>query len=135
MAVQIPDAFRQTRGATWNTRAGAGAILRIYAGAQGTDPNAAPAGVVLAQLTCSATFASVSSGGVVTANAITQDASADASGTAGSFALLQSDGATLVCKGSVTVTGGGGDLQLVTTAITAGQPVQVTSLVITEGGA
>jgi hypothetical protein len=37
--------------------------------------------------------------------------------------------------GDVTATGGGGDLELVTTSVVTGQPVQVTSFVFTEGGA
>lgn len=135
MALRLPDAFRLTRANTWLTRAGNGALLRIYTGAQPADADAAATGILLAQLTCGSPFGTASAEGVVTANAITQDSAADASGTAGWFRLLAADGITTVCDGAITATGGGGELQLVTTTVTVGQPVQVTSFTITEGGA
>lgn len=134
MALKLPDAFRQTRADTWSTRAGNGALLRIYSGSQPADADTAASGTLLAELTCGSPFAAAaSSEGVVTANAITQDSSANATGTAGWFRLVKSDGTTCVCDGSVGTSGA--DLNLVTTSITSGQPVQVTSFVITEGGA
>lgn len=137
MALKFPAAFRSTRADTITTRAGTSALLRIYDGTAPTDADTAVgAQVLLAELTCNATaFAPAASSGVLTANAITQDSSANATGTAAWFRLLASNGTTVVMQGSVTATGGGGDLQLVTTSITSGQPVQVTSFVITEGGA
>jgi len=135
MALQFPTAFRNTRGDTISTRAGSGALLRIYSGTRPANADTAPSGTLLAELVCGSPFAPATASGVVTANAITQDSSADASGTATWFRLVNSAGTTTVTDGDVTATGGGGDLQLVTTSITAGQPVQVTSFVVTEGGA
>lgn len=47
-----------------------------------------------------------------------------ASGTAGHFRLKQSGG-TAVIDGTVTATGGGGDMQLGSTTITTGVPVDL----------
>lgn len=137
MALKFPDAFRVTRAETITTRAGGGALLRIYDGTRPVDADTAVGTqVLLAELTCGTPFApAASTEGVVTANAITQDSSANATGTASWFRLVQSNGTTFVMDGSVTATGGGGDLTLTTTSITSGQPVQVTSFVVTEGGA
>lgn len=135
MALKFPAAFRTTRAGTITTRAGNGALLRIYSGTRPADADTAPSGTLLAELTCGTPFAPGASSGVLTANAITQDSSANNSGTATWFRLLDSAGTTTVTDGDVTATGGGGDLQLVTTTVVAGQPVQVTSFVITEGGA
>jgi hypothetical protein len=135
MALKFPAAFRTTRAGTITTRAGNGALLRIYSGTRPADADTAPAGTLLAELTCGTPFAPAASSGVLTANAITQDSSANNSGTASWFRLVDSAGSTTVTDGDVTATGGGGDLQLVTTSIVATQPVQVTSFVITEGGA
>lgn len=136
MPLKLPDAFRQIRADTWPTRAGNAALLRIYSGAQPADADTAASGTLLAELTCGSPFAPAASAeGVSTANAITQDSSANATGTAGYFRLVKSDGTTVVCDGTVTATGGGGQLELVTTSIVSGQPVQVTSFVVTEGGA
>ena len=136
MALKFPAAFRTTRANTHTTRAGNGALLRIYDGTRPADADTAVgAQVLLAELTCGSPFAGAAASGVLTAHAITQDSSAHASGTATWFRLVDSAGTTTVLDGSVTATGGGGDLQLVTTTITASQPVQITSFVLTEAGA
>jgi hypothetical protein len=132
--LKLPVAFRNTRADTWTTRAGASALLKIYTGTQPTDADTAiGAQTLLGTLTCNATFAPAASGGVLTLNSITQDSAADATGTATWFRLTKSDGTTVVCDGSVGTSGS--DLNLVTTSITLGQPIQVTSFTITEGGA
>lgn len=135
MALKFPATFRTTRAGTITTRAGNGALLRIYSGSRPANADTAPSGTLLAELVCGTPFAPAAASGVLTANAITQDSSADATGTATWFRLVDSAGTTTVMDGDVTVTGGGGDLQLVNTSLTVSQPVQVTSFVITEGGA
>lgn len=110
-------------------RAGNGALLRVYDGsrpATGGTPT-----TLLAELTCGSPFAGAAVNGVLTANAITQDSSANASGTATWFRIVQSDGSTFVMDGNVGTSGS--DLNLTTTTIASGQPVSVSSFVITEG--
>jgi hypothetical protein len=114
---------------TITTRAGASALLRIYSGTRPATGGTAT--TLLAQLTCNATFAPAASAGVLTLNAITQDSSADSTGTATWFRIVKSDGTTFVLDGDVGTSGS--DLNLVTTSIVATQPVSVTSFVITEG--
>jgi hypothetical protein len=53
------------------------------------------------------------------------EVTAVASGTATWF-RVSSDGGSYIFDGSVTVTGGGGDLQLESAALVSGQPVDVT---------
>lgn len=113
------------------TRAGASALLRIYDGARPVTGGAAT--VLLAELTCNATFAAAAASGVLALNAIAQDASANATGTATWFRIVKADGVTIVMDGSVGVSGS--DLNLTTTAITITQPVSVTSFAITESNA
>jgi hypothetical protein len=52
-------------------------------------------------------------------------ATAGATGTAGHF-RAKSSGGTAYVDGSVTATGGGGDLELDSTSITSGQDVEIT---------
>ena len=99
MALKFPAAFRTTRADTVTTRAGNGAKLRIYDGTRAASADTAVGAQVLL------------------AGSITQDSSANASGTATWFRLVDSAGTTTVMDGSVTATGGGGDLELVTTTI------------------
>jgi hypothetical protein len=135
MALKFPAAFRTTRAGTVTTRAGNAALLRIYSGTRATDSDTAiGAQVKLAELTCGTPFAPGATSGVLTANAIT-NANALATGSATWFRLVDSTGTTTIMDGDVSVSGGGGDLQLVTVSITSGQPVSVTSFVLTEGGA
>lgn len=111
------------------THAGNAALLRIYDGSRPATGGAAT--TLLAELTCGTPFAAAAVNGVLTLGAITQDSSANATGTATWFRIVKSDGTTHVLDGNVGTSGS--DLNLTTTSITATQPVSVTSFVITEG--
>lgn len=110
--------------------AGSGAgIIEIY---NGTIPATADTAVTtqtkLGTLTFTDPSGSVTSG-VFTASAITQDSSADATGTASWARIKDSTGAT-VCDIDVTSTGGGGVLQLNTINVVIGGPIIITSFVL-----
>ena len=108
-------------------QAGAG-LLRIYDGTRPATGGAAT--TLLAELTFSVTSAPGAAAGVLTANAITQDASANATGTATWFRVVDAS-ATFCVDGDVGTSGS--DLNLTTTSIVITQPVSVTSWAITEG--
>lgn len=103
-----------------------GGKLRIYSGTAPTRGDDALSGnTLLAELTLNATSAPAAVNGVLTYNAITADASADATGTATFFRTLKADGTTVVRQGTVgTATS---DLVLNSTAIQAGAQVSVTA--------
>lgn len=106
--------------------------LRIYSGAEPATADTALSGnTQLAELTMNAVSFGAPANGVMTANAITSDPSADAAGTAAFFRVYESDGSTVVYQGTVTATGGGGDLQLATTTLSVGLIVSITSLSLT----
>lgn len=128
MALAYPVATRNAMLDAITTSAGASALLRIYDGTRPATGGAAT--TLLAELTCNATFAAAASGGVLTLNAINQDASANATGTATWFRIVKADGTTHVLDGNVGTSGS--DLNLTTTSIVATQPVSVTSFTITE---
>lgn len=110
---------------------GASGLLSIYSGTQPTNPDTALSGnTLLAQLPLSATFAPAPSGGVLTANAITTENSANATGTA-TWGTLTTSGGTRKVDFSVGTSGA--DLNLNTTSIVAGASVAVSSLTITSG--
>jgi len=131
MALAYDVSIRNSMLDAITTRAGASALLRIYDGSRPATGGAAT--TLLAELTCNATFAPSASSGVLTLNSITQDSSANATGTAAWFRIVKSDGTTFVLDGSVGTSGS--DLNLTTTSIVATQPVNITSFVITEGNA
>ena len=89
------------------------------------------ADVILAQLNLSNPAFGNAAVGVATANAITDDSSADASGIASKFDATDRDG-TVVFDGTVTANGGGGDMTLVSTTLTAGEVVQISSFSLAQ---
>ena len=105
-----------------------GGFLRVYDGARPATGGAAT--TLLAELTFSDPSAPNASGGVLTFNAITADASANATGTATWCRIVDSTGG-FVTDGSVGTAGA--DYNLNTTSITAGVQVSCTSASITEG--
>jgi hypothetical protein len=128
MALAYSTTIRNAMLDSITTAVGASGFLRIYDGTRPATGGAAT--TLLAELTGNATFAPAASGGVLTLNAITQDSSANATGTATWFRWVSS-GATFCMDGNVGTSGS--DLNLTTTSIVVGQPVSVTSFVITEG--
>jgi hypothetical protein len=97
----------------------------------GSAPGAgnAATGTVLATVTLPADCFSPASGGTKAKSGTWQDASADAAGTAGHFRLVSSD-TTQVMEGTVTATGGGGDMTLDNIVLAAGQQFTITSFTL-----
>jgi hypothetical protein len=109
--------------------AGAG-LLRIYDGSR--PATCGTATTLGAELTCSDPCAGSPASGVLTLNAITADASANASITATWHRLVDSTG-TCVVDGNCGTSGS--DLNMNSTTISAGVQVACTSYVITGGNA
>lgn len=108
-----------------------GGFLRLYDGTQPTDPDTALSGnTLLAELSLNATFAPAASSATKTANAITDDSSANATGTCTWASLVKSDGTTRVHDMSAGTASA--NLILNTTSIVALARVSCSSLVITQ---
>jgi hypothetical protein len=108
--------------------------LRIYSGTAPANADAALSGnTLLAQLTLGATAFGAAASGVATANAISADTSADATGTPTFFRLLQSNGTTVVYQGTAGASGQELNLSNLSGGqIVAGGSVSVTSLTVTQ---
>ena len=134
MAIKQTTAVRNAQLDALNTQIGASARLRIYSGTRPANANTAiTTQTMLVELTCNATaFAAAASGGVLTANAISNGTAA-ATGTASFFRLWQSNGTTAIMDGDVAASGA--DLNLNNTSIATGQTVSVTAFTITDGDA
>ncbi len=133
MALGFSTTLRNARADAITTAAGGSALLRIYDGTRPATAAAITSQVLLAELTCNATFAPGASSGVLTLNSITADSSANATGTATWARLVKSDGTTFVMDMSVGTSGA--DCNLNTVSIVTGGTVTVTSAVFTEGNA
>lgn len=103
--------------------------IKIYTGTIPTDADTAlGAQTLLATLTFGAAAFGAGSNGVATANAITSDSSADATGTA-AWARIASSGATT--KMDVTVGTSGDDINFNSVAFQSGATISITSMTIT----
>lgn len=128
-------AVRNARLDAIETAIGTGAILKIRSGSVPTNIADADAGDVLAAMTLPSDWMAAASSGAKAKDGTWQDASADNAGTAGHFRVYASDGTTQHIQGTVTATGGGGDMTLDNTSITAGQTVTISTFTLTDGNA
>lgn len=111
-----------------NTALGASGLLRLYDGTQPTDADTAlGAQVKLAELPLSATAFAAASGGSISANAITSDSAADATGTCTWGTLCTAAGVRVL---DFSVGTSGADLNLNSVSIVAGAQVSVTSFTV-----
>lgn len=135
MAVQLSTTVRNAKLDAIETAIGASAVLKIRTGAQPANCGTADSGTALAVLSLPADWMAAASGGSKALAGSWADASADASGTAAHFRIYASDGTTCHMQGTVTATGGGGDLTLDNVSINSGQSVTITSFTLTEANA
>ena len=135
MAFQFSTSARNGALDAIETATGATAILRIRSGTVPATCATADSGTVLAAMTLPSDWMAAASGGTKSLSGTWQDASADATGTAGHFRVYNSAGTVCHIQGTVTATGGGGDMTLDNTSIASGQEVNVTAFTLTAGGA
>jgi hypothetical protein len=118
--------------------------VRFYSGTRPAGPGTALSGnTLLAEATMGSTAFGAAgtsgTGALATANAITQDSSADASGIPTFARIFKSDGTTVIADVSVGKTGGAEELLINTVDgsgnpfIAAGGPVSISSLTLTFG--
>ncbi len=135
MTVQLSTAARNAQLDAIETAIGASAILRIRTGAQPANCAAADAGSVLATCNLPSDWMAAASGGSKAKSGTWEDTSADGTGTAAHFRLYASDGTTCHLQGSVTATGGGGDMTVDNTSFAAGQAFTITGFTLNAGNA
>src|SRR5688572_16462089 len=117
MALQFSTAVRNSRLDTVEATIGASAVLKIRTGAAPANVAAADSGTVLATLNLPSDWMANAASGAKAKAGTWQDTAADATGTAAHFRLYASDGTTCHAQGTVTATGGGGDLTLDNTSL------------------
>lgn len=135
MSLQLSVAVRNARLDAIETTIGASAVLKIRTGAAPADCATADSGTVLATLSLPSDWMAAASGGSKAKSGTWEDTSADATGTAAHFRLYASDGTTCHAQGTVTATGGGGDMTVDNTSFAAAQSFTVTGFTLTDGNA
>ena len=133
MTVQLDTTLRNGMLDQITSTIGNAGLLKFFSGAVPANVAAADPSGLLVTITLGTPFAPASSGGVLTPTTVSTTA-ATATGTAASWRAYTSGG---VCKmqGTITVTGGGGDITLDNTSIASGQSISEVSWTITAPGA
>jgi hypothetical protein len=137
MAIQLSTNVRNARLDAIESTIGTGAILRIYdlSGAAPANCAASITGTVLVEMTLPSDWMAAASSGSKAKSGTWEDTSANADGVADFFRLFASDGTTCHLQGTVTTTGGGGDMTLVNTSINTTQPVTISGFTLTDANA
>lgn len=115
------------------TAIGAAPTLELRTGTVPTNCGTADSGTVIATMTLPSDWMAAAASGSKALSGVWQDASADAAGTVGHFRIKA--GATCHIQGTVTITGGGGDMTLDNNVVASGQQINITSFTLTAGGA
>jgi hypothetical protein len=135
MALKFSTTVRAAEADAIETAIGTAPILKIRTGAPPANPATADSGTVLASMTLPSDWLTNPADGTKALSGTWEDTSADNTGTAGHFRIYDSGGTTCHIQGTVTATGGGGDMTLDNTSIASAQDVKVTSFTLTEGNA
>lgn len=133
MSLQYSVAVRNAKLDAVETTVGTSAVLKIRTGAPPADCATADSGTVLATLSLASDWMAAASSGSKAKSGTWQDASADATGTAAHWRLYASDGTTVGAQGTVTATGGGGDMTVDNVSFAAAQSFTVTTFTLTAG--
>jgi len=133
--IQFSVAVRNARLDAIEVTAGATAILRIRTGAKPVACVTADAGTVLAEMTLPANWMGDANAGAKAMAGTWQDLSGNAAGEAGHFRIYDSAGTTCHIQGSITATGGAGDMTLDNINIAVGQPITISGFTLTDGNA
>lgn len=129
MAIQLSDAVRNARLDAIETTIGVAPTLLILTGSMPANCAAADTGTVLATLTLPSDWMAAASGGSKAKSGTWQDASADASGTAGYFRIK----ASTTCHLQGTVGTSGADMIVDNTNFAAGQSFTINTFSLTDG--
>jgi len=135
MAVQLSTTARNNRLDSIETTIGTAPLLTLRTGGQPANCAAADSGSLLATLTLPSDWlAAAASGAKAIANGPWTGTGSGA-GTAAHFRIKDSGGTNTHLQGSVTATGGGGDLTLDNAVIASGQAISISAFTLTDGNA
>lgn len=135
MALQFSVAVRNAELDAIETAIGTGAVIKIRTGSVPATVATADSGTVLATVTAPSDWMAAASSGSKALSGTWQDTSADATGTAAHFRVYASDGTTAHIQGTVTATGGGGDMTVDNTSFASGQSFTITTFTLSAGNA
>jgi len=138
MAQQFSIAVRNARGNQFEGITGTAARLSLRSGAPPASCAAADSGTEIIRYTLASDWAAAFASGAASPwlNNLPLTGTATGAAAPGHYRIYASDGTTCHMQGTITVTGGGGDLTVDNAgATTVGQTINVTAWALTEAGA
>lgn len=105
-------------------------VIKLWSGAAPANCEATDSGTELASLTLPTDFLTTASSGEVTENNWS-DIEVSTAGTVGHFRIY--DGSNCFLQGTVTATGGGGDMTVSNTTLVVGQSLNVSTFTLNWG--
>lgn len=138
MAIQYSTTLRNNQLDQIESTTGTSARLQLYSGSPPANCAAAPTGTLLVDMALPSDWMAAASNGSKTKNGTwtgTGTAGAGSGTVAGYFRIVDSTGTTCHVQGTVTITGGGGDMTLDNPNIAQNQTVTVNTFTITAGNA
>lgn len=138
MARQFSTAFRDAAIGQLESTVGTTPVLRIFSGSPPANCAAANTGTELANGNLPSDWLGAASSGSVSKNGtwtLTGQSGAGGGTNAGYYRLYASNGTTCHEQGTVTATGGGGDMTIDNISIANGQTITVTAYAATMPGA
>lgn len=138
MAIQYSVTLRNNQLDQIESTTGTSAKLRLYSGSAPADCAAAATGTLLVDMALPSDWMAAASSGSKAKTGTwsgTGTAGAGSGTSAGYFRITDSAGTTAHMQGTVTITGGGGDMTLDNPNIATGQSVTVNTFSITAGNA
>ena len=125
MAIQFSITVANAMLDQIETTIGTSAIMKIRTGSAPATCATADSGTVVATLNLPSDWMAAAASGSKAKSGTWSDSSADATGTAAHYRIYASDGTTCHQQGTVTITGGGGDLTVDNTSFASGQSFTV----------
>jgi hypothetical protein len=138
MTIQHSVAVRNARGNAFESTIGTAARLSLRSGAPPANCAAADSGTEIIRYTLASDWANAFASGAANPwlSGLPLTGAATGAAVPGHYRLYASDGTTCHDQGTITATGGGGDLTVDNAAATTvGQTVNVTAWSRTEAGA
>jgi len=133
VAIQTSDAVANAQLDAFETAIGTAPTVEMRSGSKPANCAAADSGTVLATMTLPSDWMAAGASRSKAKTGTWEDPSADAAGTLGHFRIKQ--GATCHAQGSITATGGGGDMTVDNTSVASGQIVRITGFTLSDNNA
>lgn len=138
MAIQYSTTLRNNQLDQIEATAGTSPLLRLYSGSVPANCAAAASGTLLVEMSLPSDWMNAASTGSKTKLGTWSGAGlagAGAGTNAGHFRITDTAGTTVHVQGTVTIVGGGGDMQLDNPNIAQNQVVTVSSFSVAAGNA